>query len=289
MTVQQHSARAGDRLIAAVAALEAAGIAPARPEAEWLLADVLGVGRFDIYLALDRELSPAKADAYERAVARRTAGEPLQQIVGWESFCGLRIRVTPDVLVPRPETESLVEWALARLPRGPRRVVDVGTGSGCIAAAIAHARPDVSVLAAELSPAAARVARENIAALGFAARVRVVVADVLTAVAPDGVDVVVANPPYLPDAMLPALPREIRNWEPRGAVLAGADGLRVLARIVADAARVLVRDGSLLVETAGDAQVDAVAAMFERAGYAEVAIRADLTGTRRFVAGRRGV
>lgn len=289
MTVQQHSARAGDRLIAAVAALEAAGIAPARPEAEWLLADVLGVGRFDIYLALDRELSPAKADAYERAVARRAAGEPLQQIVGWESFCGLRIRVTPDVLVPRPETESLVEWALARLPRGPRRVVDVGTGSGCIAAAIAHARPDVSVLAAELSPAAARVARENIAALGFAARVRVVVADVLTAVAPDGVDVVVANPPYLPDAMLPALPREIRNWEPRGAVLAGADGLRVLTRIVADAARVLVRDGSLLVETAGEAQVDAVAAMFERAGYAEVAIRADLTGTRRFVAGRRGV
>ena len=289
MTLTEQSAKAGDRLTAAVAALAGAGIRTARVEAEWLLAGVLGVGRFEVYLALDRELSPATLDAYGRAIARRAAGEPLQQIVGWESFYGLRVRVTPDVLVPRPETESLVAWALACLPPGPRRVVDVGTGSGCIAAAIAHARPDVTVLAGELSPAAARVARDNVAALGLAGRVRVVVADVLTAVASDAADVVVANPPYLFDGMLADLPREVRNWEPHGALLGGTDGLRVMTRIVEDAARVLVRGGTLLVETAGEPQVDAVAAMFDRAGYTEVAIRADLTETRRFVAGRRGI
>jgi release factor glutamine methyltransferase len=286
--VLDASTKAADRLSAAVAMLAGAGVASPRLDAEWLLAGVLGIGRFDVYLALDRELDPAMAEAYDGAIARRGAGEPLQQILGWEDFRGLRFRVTREVLVPRPETESLVEWALALLPAGPRRVVDVGTGTGCIAAAIAHARPDASVLAVDLSAAAARVAHDNVARTGVAPRVRVVIGDVLAAVAPARADLVVANPPYMADAMLPSLPREVRDWEPHAALLGGEDGTRVLARIVADAPRVLVPGGSLVVETGGEPQIDAVFARFEQAGYVDVATRADLTGARRFVAGRRG-
>jgi release factor glutamine methyltransferase len=281
------SPRASDRLAAAIARLEDAGIATARLEAEWLLAHALGVGRFEIYLALDRELPDAARDLFDAAIARRARGEPLQQIVGWESFRGLRVRVTRDVLVPRPETESLVEWALELLPPGPRRVVDVGTGSGCIAAAIASVRGDARVLALDVSLAAARVACDNARALDLGARVDVIAGDVLMPIRSRSVDLVVANPPYVSDGDEAALPREVRDWEPIVALYGGTDGLRVLTRIVDDARRVLVPGGVLVVETAGEPQVDAVAARVSSARYIDVAIRADLTGRRRFVAGRR--
>ena len=281
------TARAGDRLAAAIATLEAAGIRTARSEAEWLLADALGIGRFDVYLDLHRELAGREAEAFDSAVRRRAAGEPLQQILGWESFRGLPIQVTPDVLVPRPETEALVEWALTWLGIGGGRVVDVGTGSGCIAAAIADARRDVAIVAIDVSPEAARVARTNAAALGFAHRMRVVIADALAPIRTASVDLVVANPPYLPAATLPGLPREVRDWEPRLALDGGADGTALIARLLADASRVLVAGGALTVETAGESQVDAVVELFRRRAYEDVRIERDLTGTRRFVGGRR--
>ena len=278
------AASAGERLTTAVADLEAAGIATARIEAEWLLADVLGIGRFDVYLSLDRELDEHRALTFATAVRRRAAGEPLQQILGWESFRGLRIALTRDVLVPRPETETLVEHALALLPSGPRRVIDVGTGSGCIAAAIAHARRDACVVAVDVSEAAARVARGNARRLGLP--VQVVVGDLLSAVG-GAFDLVVANPPYMPAHDWPALPREVRDWEPRLALDGGADGTVLLRRIVADAPRVLAPGGALIVETAGESHVDDIARAFEIAGYVDTAIEADLTGRRRFVRGRR--
>lgn len=284
--IAQVRARLADRLAAGVAALETAGAGAARLEAEWLLAAALGVARFEVYLALDRELDDDVAAAYDAAIRRRAAGEPLQHILGWESFRGLRLRVTRDALVPRPETESLVDWALALLPPGRRVVVDVGTGSGCVAAAIADARPDARVVAVDLSPAAAQLARENVCALGFASRVAVVVGDLLTAIGADRVDLVVANPPYLPDALLATLPREVRDWEPRVALSAGADGLALLRAIAAGSRRVLRGGGWLVMETAGELHVEPVAALLRSDGYAEVAIRVDLTGTRRFVAGR---
>jgi release factor glutamine methyltransferase len=280
------TARAGDRLETAVRTLAAAGIDTARVEAEWLLANALGVGRFDVYLALDRALDEPAALAFESAVRRRAAGEPLQQILGWESFRGLRIRLTPEVLVPRPETEALVEWALAWLPPGRHRVVDVGTGSGCVAAAIADARPDAHVVAIDVAPGAARVARANAVALGFERRVAVVVGDVLDAVRPRSADLIVANPPYLTEAMLRVAPREVRDWEPRIALDGGADGLALIARVVAESTTVLAPGGALVVETGGESQVDAVAGMFHARGYEAVAVQADLTGTRRFVGGR---
>lgn len=274
-----------ERLEAAVAALAAAGVEPARLEAEWLLAGVLGIGRFDVYLALNREVDDRQVLAFDAAVRRRLAGEPMQQILGWESFRGLRIRVTRDVLVPRPETESLVEHALARLGPAGRRVVDVGTGTGCIAAAIADARPDAHVVAVDLSPAAARVARANVRGLGLDRRVSVVVGDLLDAIG-TGVDLIVANPPYITTAEWPTLPREVRDWEPRLALDGGDDGLAVIRRLVIDAARVLVAGGALVVETGGERHVDDVAARCAAQGFSDVAIEPDLTGTRRFVAGR---
>lgn len=286
MSAIKASAKTAERLAAAISTLEDAGVPTARLEAEWLLADALAVGRFDVYLALERELADDARAAFDSAVARRAAGEPLQQILGWESFRGLRVRVTRAVLVPRPETESLVEWALELLAPGRRRVVDVGTGSGCIAAAIAAARVDARVLALDVSPAAARLARDNARALGFEARVETIVADVLTSVRAASVDLVVANPPYIADGMA-ALPREVREWEPPLALDGGPDGLAVLARIVDDARGVLVPGGVLVVETGGEPQIDAVAARFRAAGYVDTAIREDLTGRRRFVAGRR--
>jgi release factor glutamine methyltransferase len=285
--IARGAVSAADRLAAGIAALEAAGIGAARLEAEWLLAGVLGVARFDVYLARDRELGDAAAAAFDAAIARRAAGEPLQYILGWESFRGLHVRVTPDVLVPRPETEALVEWALALLPAGSRVVVDVGTGSGCIAVAVADARRDVRVVAVDVSAPAARLARDNVRALGFASRVTVVIGDVLDAVGGRRADLVIANPPYLPEPLLPTLPREVRDWEPRLALTAGADGLAILRRVMADSRRVLVPDGWLVMETAGEPYVDTVAAELARAGYDNVSSRADLTGTRRLVAARR--
>jgi release factor glutamine methyltransferase len=267
-------------------ALEAAGVATARSDAEWLLAGVLGVGRFAAYLA-DGGLVPAVVERYESLVRRRAAGEPLQQLIGWEAFRGLRIRVTPDVLVPRPETEVLVEWALALLAPAARLVVDVGTGSGCIACALAAERPDVRVLALDLSPAAAVVARGNVGSLALGHGVAVVVADLLAAVRAASVDLVVANPPYLPAPLLPSLPREVREWEPPGALAAGEDGLSVLRPLIADARRILKPRAPLVLETAGPDQAEAVAGLLAGRGYTEIERRADLTGTSRFVAARQ--
>jgi release factor-specific protein-(glutamine-N5) methyltransferase len=201
----------------------------------------------------------------------------------------LRVRLTDAVLVPRPETEALVEWALALLPaRGGRRLraVDLGTGSGCIACALAAERPDLDVVAIDVSPAAAAVARENAIALGLAARIRVVAADLLDGVRDLGADLIVSNPPYLPTGLVPELPPEVRTHEPVVALDGGADGLALIRRIAAIAHRALRASGVLVVETAGGAQATAAAALLRTADFAQVAVRADLAGVERFVAGR---
>ncbi len=278
-----------DRLRDAIEMLGAAGVAAARSDAEWLLADLLGVGRFEVYLACEHDVAPAVIERFADAVRRRASGEPLQQILGWEEFRGLRVRVTRDVLVPRPETEMLVERALACLPlpaASRRLVVDVGTGSGCIACALAHERADVDVVATDVSPAAARVAHDNVVRLGLDSHVTVVVADLLDAIGGERVDLVVSNPPYLTAAMLAAAPREVSEHEPHGALVAADGGVAVLAALVADARRVLRPGGALAVETAGEAQIDRVARVFGDAGYRDVAIDADLTGRRRIVSGQ---
>jgi release factor glutamine methyltransferase len=278
-----------DQLAAATTALEAAGVASPRVDAEWLLAGLLGVGRVTVRLDPAGAVPELLAERYGDAVRRRARREPLQRILGWEEFRGLRVRLTDAVLVPRPETEALVEWALALLPaRGGRRLraVDLGTGSGCIACALAAERPDLDVVAIDVSPAAAAVARENAIALGLAARIRVVAADLLDGVRDLGADLIVSNPPYLPTGLVPELPPEVRTHEPVVALDGGADGLALIRRIAAIAHRALRASGVLVVETAGGAQATAAAALLRTADFAQVAVRADLAGVERFVAGR---
>jgi len=278
-----------DQLAAATTALEAAGVASPRVDAEWLLAGLLGVGRVTVRLDPAGAVPELLAERYGDAVRRRARREPLQRILGWEEFRGLRVRLTDAVLVPRPETEALVEWALALLPApGGRRLraVDLGTGSGCIACALAAERPDLDVVAIDVSPAAAAVARENAIALGLAARISVVAADLLDGVRDLGADLIVSNPPYLPTGLVPELPPEVRTHEPVVALDGGADGLALIRRIAAIAHRALRASGVLVVETAGGAQATAAAALLRTADFAQVAVRADLAGVDRFVAGR---
>ena len=268
--------------------LAAAGVETPRVDAEWLLAGILDVGRNTLAIDAARPLVPMTATRYADAVRRRAQREPLQQILGWENFRGLRIRLTPDVLVPRPETETLVEWALERLPgRGARRlrVADVGTGSGCIACALTSARDDLDVVGVDVSSAAARVARENARVLDQP--VRVIVGDLLASLAPVTLDGIVANPPYMTDAHTPTLAPEITLHEPRVALAGGRDGLDLLMRLADEAPRVLRHGGVIVMETGGAGHVDTVAARLREHGFVDIAGRADLAGVTRFVAGRR--
>jgi release factor glutamine methyltransferase len=277
-------------LAAAGEVLTTAGIDSARTDAEWLLASVLGIRRSALYLEADDDLSPGAARQYAQDVRRRAAREPLQRILGWEEFHGLRIRITAAVLVPRPETEMLVDWALTLLPplataRQPM-IVDLGTGSGCIACALAVRRPDLRVAALDASPAAAAVARANVVDLGFARRVHVFAGDLLGAVRPGVADMIVSNPPYLPTPLLSTLAPEVVHHEPRCALDGGPDGLEVIRRVVIDGKPRLAQDGLLVLETAGGAQASAVGELMNDAGFRDVLVHNDLAGIARFVAGR---
>jgi release factor glutamine methyltransferase len=280
-----------EELEAAVATLAAAGVDTARVDAEWLLADALGTPRLALRLEGDRVLSGPIRGRYRAAIARRARREPLQRVLGWEEFRGLRFRVTPEVLVPRPETEMLVGSVLELLPEpaaGRRlRVVDVGTGSGCIAWAIARERPDALVLALDVSLGAARVAVENARGLGLRDRVGVAAGDLLEAIGDGALDLIVANPPYLPIGLLPGLAPEVRDHEPRLALDGGPDGLAVIRRLIAGARRPLAPGGTLILESAGGEQAAAVRALLRQAGFVEIATRRDLAGIDRFVVGVR--
>ena len=269
-------------------ALEAAGIETARREAEWLLAGLLGVDRGALYLDPARRLSTPTITRFQSQIERRAAREPLQYLLGWEDFHGLRLAVSPDVLVPRPETEGLVEWALEVLAGRPEpALADLGTGSGAIACAIAHARPAAEVLAVELSGGALAVASRNVRALGLAARVRLLAGDLFAPLRsiPGSLDLVVANPPYLPSAVIPSLPPEVSRHEPRAALDGGPDGMSVLRRIVAGAPAVLKPAGWLLMEI-GEEQAGPLASLMAAEGFSGIRARRDLNGIERYIGGR---
>ena len=277
----------------AVGRLTAAGVDTPRVDAEWLLADLLGGGgRAGLWLRAPESVSGGVVARFDARVERRVAREPLQQIVGWTEFRGLRIRVTPDVLVPRPETELLVERALTSLPapsRCRRLAVDLGTGSGAVACALAQARPDLDVIAVDVSAAAARVARDNVADLGLGDRVRVVASDLGAALRPRPADLVVANPPYLTSVTVETLPPEIRDHEPRLALDGGADGLGLVRRIVRAAPGMLRPGGCLWLEVAGPDQAAAVQQWLAGAPglWQKPVVGSDLAGHDRFVGAAR--
>ena len=235
------------------------GIPSARLDAEVLLACVLGVSRLELYTRFDQPLVKAEVDAYREALVRRARREPVAYITGVKEFYGLSLRVGPGVLVPRPETEFLVEQVLGLLGRGPGLVVDVGTGCGAIALAVAHRHPEVPVLGVDSSPAALEYARANGERTGAGRRVRWLLGDALEALADASAAVVVSNPPYVPTGELMRLAPEIARYEPKQALDGGADGLEVARRIVAGAPRVLLPGGTLLMELGSRRQAERLA------------------------------
>jgi release factor glutamine methyltransferase len=257
-----------------------------RLTAEILLAHSLKLDRVKLYTDLDRPLGPDELKAYRAMIQRRMAGEPTQYLTGSKEFYGRRFKVDARVLIPRSETELLVEAVLKLLPKdAPSRVLDVCTGSGCIAVSVACERPQASVWAVDLSKEAAAVARENAEALGAGGRVTVLEGDLFQPV-PQGArfDVVVSNPPYVKSGEIPTLQREVQR-EPRAALDGGADGLDVIRRI-ADAAHAALKPGATLAVELGDGQGNAVNDILMRAGYRDVRVEKDLARLDRLAFGR---
>ncbi len=256
---------------------------PAAQEAEWLLAHVLGWPRSRLWSHAETPLSVAQWDQLAALATRRLTGEPLAYLTGQTGFHALTLAVGPATLIPRPETELLVETALALAVPAAARVADLGTGSGAIALALAAERPHWQVVAVDRSAAALAVARANAEHLGLAGRVHCVQADWCAPLAPAGCDLIVANPPYLAadDPHLPTL-----RHEPRSALVAGPTGLEDLARIIHEAAASLAPEGWLLLEHGWD-QGQAVQDLLIAAGYRTVTGRQDFAGHDRIGLGQR--
>lgn len=257
-----------------------------RIDAEALLLHALGDKPRSWLIAHDTDvLDDATRAAFEAMVARREGGEPVAYITGRRGFWSLELEVTPATLIPRPETELLVELALARLPMAqPRRVVDLGTGSGAIALAIAQERPLASVSAVDLSADALAVARGNARRLGLE-RIRFLHGTWMTPLSGESFDLIVSNPPYI-EAADPHLDQGDLRFEPATALASGGDGLDAIREIVASAPAHLERGGWLLLEH-GWNQGAAVRALLEQAGYAEVFTAPDLERRDRVSGGRR--
>jgi release factor glutamine methyltransferase len=284
-TLGRAGARVGGLLREAGQRLRDAGIATARQDAELLLAQALGTTRLVLQIDADREIKPAALAGFERLLARRAGHEPLQYLLGVEEFMGLRIAVGPGVFIPRPETEVLVERALAGLSGTGGPALDLCAGSGVVACALAARRPDLAVWAVERSPRAARFARANVDDLGLADRVRVLEGDLfapLTGLDLGGrCDVVVANPPYLARPTLAALPAEVRDWEPASALDGGPDGLAVVARILAEAPRFVRPGGRVLLEIGHDQAARLRGRLAADPRYARPVVHRDLAGHER--------
>jgi release factor glutamine methyltransferase len=227
------------------------------------------------------------ADAFEPLIARRAAREPVAQITGVREFWGLAFEVTPDVLIPRPETELIVEAALAFAGEHPcRHVIDVGTGSGCLAVAIARELPDVQVTAVDRSEAALVVARRNAARYGVADRVDVRQGDLLEGMTAHA-DLIVSNPPYVPDGDAIALAPEVVEHEPSIALFGGPSGTEVIHRLLQQAGSHLAPHGRLVVEF-GFGQESTVAALAEATGWRVIRVYEDLQGIARTIVLARG-
>jgi release factor glutamine methyltransferase len=258
-----------------------------RLTAELLLAHVLSTTRVKLFMDLDRPLTKEELTTYRGLIQRRLTHEPTQYLVGHKEFYGRRFTVDARVLIPRSETELLVEAGLQVLPKDtPARVLDVCTGSGCIAVSIAAERPSASVWASDVSPDALEVAKTNAEALGVSSRVTFFLGSLLDSVPADArFDLVLSNPPYIPTKELPGLDPEVRK-EPRLALDGGDDGLAVIRPLAAAAAPRLNPGGWLALEIAED-QGARVKAVLEGAGLTDVRIEKDLARHERLVLGRR--
>jgi len=261
------------------------GIETARLDAECLLAHALGTQRLQLYVEFEKPVSEAERARFRDLVKRRATDRvPVAHLLGSKEFWSLDFEVGPDVLTPRPETETLVQAGLDRLPAGPSRVLDLCTGSGCVALALASERPEAQVTASDVSAAALEVAARNAEALGLAGRVRFVEGPLYAPLGDERFDLIVSNPPYVAETQRGRLAPELGH-EPDLALFAGPEGLEVLRELVAGAPGRLAPGGALALELSPE-QAETVAGWCRQAGLLDVTLHRDLAGRPRVVAAR---
>jgi len=262
------------------------GFESPRLEAQILLAHALGCKKIDLYVRFSEEPSEEKRTVFREIVKRRSEGTPVAHLVGHREFYSLSFAVSPDVLIPRPETETLVMEALRLLkPLAAPRVLDLGTGSGCIALTIAKQHKSSRVTAVDISPKALAIARGNAEHHGVAERVTFLEGDLFAPVAVQTFDLIVSNPPYIAHAEFPTLDPGVRDFEPRSALDGGPDGLEFYRRLAAEAGQFLNPSGTILVEI-GSTQEESVRALFAERMKVGNTIR-DLGGRPRVIAAQR--
>jgi len=277
-----------DALAFAISRLTAASVPSCRMNAELLLMFTLECDRAYLHAHPERKLSTDEQTRYAQALAARERGMPAQYITGHQEFWGMDLIVTPAVLIPRPETEHVIETVLARVGRAPSpasllRIVDVGTGSGCIALALAEELPGAEIHATDISAAALEIARANAARHQLEDRIQFHQADLLQGLGRGEFDFVVSNPPYVGDSEADQVQLEVRKYEPRNAVFAGATGLEVIERLIPQARESLKPEGWLVMEISGTI-ADGVRDLL--AGWNDVQIAKDLQGIERVVSAR---
>ena len=254
-------------------------------DAEYLLLNTAGLARATLIAHPDRELTTDQESSFWQSIHRRKANEPIQYITGTQEFYGLDFQVTPAVLIPRPETELLVESVLRILPQDqPLRIADVGTGSGIIAIAMAVHLPHAEVTALDLSPAAIAIARRNAETHQVADRITFLHSDLLAAVAGQTFDAILSNPPYVPSSDLPTLHPQVRDHEPHAALFAGPTGLDLYVRLIPQAYAALIPDGLLALEI-GYGQSRPILELLGQ--WQDLSLLLDLQGTPRTVLARK--
>lgn len=250
-----------------------------------LLRHVLGIPHAELLAYSERQLTRDESKAFFAAIQARKKGNPIQHITGHQEFYSLDFHVTPDVLIPRPETEHLVEAAIDRLKDYPApRIADIGTGSGAIAIAIAHSLPHAHIAATDISASALAIARENARRNDVAPRIQFFESDLLDAIIGDSFDAIVSNPPYVAESERKTMSPEVRDFEPDIALFAGPTGLEFYPRLIATAEAALVPGGWLIMEI-GHGQRDSVAELLT--GWQEISFVADLQNIPRVALARQ--
>ena len=261
--------------------LERAGVPEARRDASSLLSFIVGKDRTFLISHAEDGVAEHSLERFRDAVERRAAGEPLQYITGTQDFFGREFRVTPDVLIPRPETELLVEAAL-EVNHGATSICDVGTGSGCIALTLLCELHDARAVALDKSPATLEIAKFNARKLFVADRAEFVVSDCFDSLEPREFDLIVSNPPYVSAGVVAGLQREVRDHEPLIALSPGPDGLSIIRRLLQEAPRFLKPNGHLIMEIGFD-QGEAVQQLIDANVWELLEVRPDLQGIPRIV------
>ena len=284
MAAGLSTATVGEALGGAVDALSAAGVDSPRLDAELLLEAATGYSRADLIASPDADLPKGAGREFAALVRRRSAREPVAYILGRKGFRSIELRCDRRALIPRPETEMLVEIALEL---SPRRVLDVGTGTGAISLAIADELPDCEVIGSDTSPEALALAAENADALGFAERVSFLSASVPPDLGP--IDLLVSNLPYISEKDWHGLEPELREFEPRQALVAGPSGLEAFEDLISGPTGIQRLSGSpaAIALEVGEGQAAEVAAMLEASGFDQIEVRTDLAGIERVVLARR--